>query len=73
MKRKKTNEYSWFSLGDKVKLLNDSKDKTYIIYSYTMYWDWRITYTLWEWEDYNVYEPWQVVEITPSTTMWFNT
>lgn len=66
-------EDSWYCLWDKVQLITDSKwDKVYTIYSYTTYADWRINYTLWNWADYEMYEPWQVKHYIPPVSIWLN-
>ena len=66
-------EESDMYIWDKVQILTDSKwDKIYTIYSYTTYADWRINYTLWNWADYEMYEPWQVKKYIPLQSIWFN-
>lgn len=61
--------YIW----DKVQLVTDTKwDKVYTIYSFTTYADWRITFTLWNWADYDMYEPWQIKKYIPVQSIWFN-
>lgn len=60
--------YIW----DKVQLINCSKGKIYVIYSFTTYWDWRITYTIWVDDEYEVVEPWQVKPYVAPVNIWFN-
>lgn len=61
--------YIW----DKVQLITDTKwDKVYTIYSFTTYADWRINFTLWNWADYEMYEPWQIKKYIPVQSIWFN-
>lgn len=63
-----TELYIW----DKVQLITDSKwDKVYTIYSFTTYADWRINFTLWNWADYEMYEPWQIKKYLPTYNIWF--
>lgn len=60
--------YIW----DKVQLITDSKwDKVYTIYSFTTYAGWRINFTLWNWADYEMYEPWQIKKYLPPSNIWF--
>lgn len=68
-----TLEESKFDIWDKVQLITDSKwDKVYTIYSFTTYADWRINFTLWNWADYEMYEPWQIKKYIPTQSIWFN-
>ena len=64
-------EESELYIWDKVQLITDSKwDKVYTIYSFTTYADWRINFTLWNWTDYEMYEPWQIKKYIPPITIW---
>ena len=59
-------------IGDTVQLITDSKwDKVYTIYSYKTYADWRINFTLWNWDNYDMYEPWQIKKYIPIPPIWF--
>ncbi len=61
--------YIW----DKAQLITDTKwDKVYTVYSFTTYADWRIKFTLWNWANYEMYEPWQVKKYIPIPSIWFN-
>ena len=59
--------YIW----DRVVLIEDTKKQVYTIYSYTTY-STHIWYTLWNWEDYNVYERWQFEKYNPQPSIWLN-
>lgn len=61
-----------FDIWDKVKLISDTKNKIYVIYSYTVYkWD-RIVYTIWVDDEYESVEPWQIEQYYPKEPIWFN-
>lgn len=61
-----------YYIWDKVHLIHDEKKKVYTIYSFTTYADWRINYTLWADNEYEMFEPWQVKHYIPSQSIWFN-
>lgn len=62
-----------FKIGDKVRLVSDTKNRTYTIYSYTTYANWRVNYTCWFDDEYDMYEPWQIQPYTPDIPMGFIT
>ena len=58
-------------IGDRVQLIEDSKNIIYTIYSITEYKS-HFAYTLWNWEDYTSVEDWQFHPYIQPQPIWIN-
>ena len=61
-----------FNVGDRVQIINDPRERVFVVYSYTVYAEDRITYTLWFEDDYDMFEPWQLKQYLPPNPIGFN-
>lgn len=69
-----TPESPTIRIGDRVKLLNDTKNIPYVVYSITYYHGWRKTYTLWCDAEYEGgVEEWQIALHQETPSIWFIT
>ena len=62
-----------YNVGDYVELINDAWVRVYIIYSITKFMWGDTRYTLWLWDEYSVYEWWQLKPHEKKDKVWFLT
>lgn len=65
MTTEQNEEKQQIRIGDKVRLVSDWKNKTYMVYSVTYYYWGRTEYTIWIDDEYERVEWWQI-ELVPT-------